>query len=355
MLTEKLRIAPFEERHDEQLLDVHQLTRTASEALVLCMPPSLSQLSPRELRTLRQILTSLLGEEADPHAFYKLLQLEGYDDAGRQALQPYLHYRLLLLIQKRPADFSSARDFHAWGERQVALLFNGLLGSGGELSKHSELSRAPIGGSHPLLSSGLDDDSKFSPLLVRGDSLPLMPAPSGRQEGSTIESNSPMSTGEVTPARSSPSREGGVGEGGGGEGEREDGWEGAREREGEGWGRREREGEGGRERESESEKEREVLVERRIERAKEKEWARDYTTAVRELHACVWDLYATLDDSLAAAALRHQIRIPHPLSGRLYAVMLLSTFAADGIPLPTTECVVQLLGRVRESFGLSVE
>ena len=84
-------------------------------------------------------------------------------------------------------------------------------------------------------------------------------------------------------------------------------------------------------------------------------WNVEYTAALRELHGCVWHAYASLDESAAAAALAHRLPIPYPISARLYSLLLLATFGDDGMPLPSTQAVVQLLARVRRRFGLSVQ
>ena len=84
------------------------------------------------------------------------------------------------------------------------------------------------------------------------------------------------------------------------------------------------------------------------------DWHNEYTAALRELHGCVWNAYASLDDVAASAALEHRLPVPYPISTRLYAMLLLSTFGDDGMPLPSTQAVVQLLARVRRRFGLSV-
>ena len=84
------------------------------------------------------------------------------------------------------------------------------------------------------------------------------------------------------------------------------------------------------------------------------DWNADYTSALRDLHGCVWNAYASLDDAAAAAALEHRLCVPHPLSTKLYSLLLLTTFGDDGMPLSTTQSVVQLLSRVRRRFGLSV-
>ena len=121
-------IVPFKERALELHLEPAEMIRLSCETLILCMPAALYELSERESRTLNSMLTSLLGDDGHPASLSSQLRLEGYDEPGLQELQPYLHYRLLLLIQKRPADFSSPVHFQLWGERQLAMLFNGLLG-----------------------------------------------------------------------------------------------------------------------------------------------------------------------------------------------------------------------------------
>ena len=70
------------------------------------------------------MLGHLLGSSSsnDAAAIAATLRLEGYDDPHHlQELQPHLHFRLLLLVQKRPSDFESAELFCDWAERQLGL------------------------------------------------------------------------------------------------------------------------------------------------------------------------------------------------------------------------------------------
>ena len=68
-------------------------------------------------------------EDASPEAIARTLRLEGYDDPTHlRKLQPRLHFRLLLLVQKRPSDFSSSEVFCAWAQRQLGLMSGGLIG-----------------------------------------------------------------------------------------------------------------------------------------------------------------------------------------------------------------------------------
>ena len=59
-------------------------------------------------------------------------------------------------------------------------------------------------------------------------------------------------------------------------------------------------------------------------------WTREYTRHVRQLHATVWESYASLDSTAAQCALDHTLPVPYPLNVRLYATLLLSTFGEDG-------------------------
>ena len=122
---------PFADVEDDLRLDWQQLHMLSCEALLLCMPAQLHKLSERDNRALRHVLGHLLGVTPAtlPEVIAATLRLEGYDDpAHLEQLQPYLHYRLLLLVQKRPADFASPEAFCAWAERQVALTLAGLIG-----------------------------------------------------------------------------------------------------------------------------------------------------------------------------------------------------------------------------------
>ena len=60
-------------------------------------------------------------------------------------------------------------------------------------------------------------------------------------------------------------------------------------------------------------------------------------------HGCVWNAYASLNDTAAAAALEHRLCVPHPLSTKLYSQLLLSTFGDDGMPLASTQAAVPCL------------
>ena len=51
---------------------------------------------------------------------------------------------------------------------------------------------------------------------------------------------------------------------------------------------------------------------------------------MRQLHATVWESYASLDSTTAQSALDHTLPVPYPLNVRLYATLLLSTFGEDG-------------------------
>ncbi|KOO29040.1 hypothetical protein Ctob_003890 [Chrysochromulina tobinii] len=122
---------PFADVEDDLRLDWQQLHMLSCEALLLCMPAQLHKLSERDNRALRHVLGHLLGVTPStlPEVIAATLRLEGYDDpAHLEQLQPYLHYRLLLLVQKRPADFASPEAFCAWAERQIALTLAGLIG-----------------------------------------------------------------------------------------------------------------------------------------------------------------------------------------------------------------------------------
>ena len=98
-------------------LSVTQLSRLACEALVLCMPVTLSQLSQKDENALRDVCMSMLagpsasasasasdaGADTAPETIASTLRLEGYDDPYHlQELQPHLHFRLLLLGPKAP-------------------------------------------------------------------------------------------------------------------------------------------------------------------------------------------------------------------------------------------------------------
>lgn len=121
---------PFADATDWRL-DLAQLKLLSCEMLILCLPVGLEQLTEKEDRTLRQVLGQLLSEPGAPapapHEIASMLRLEGYDDPRYlQELQPYLHYRLLLLLQKRPEDFAVPSAFCAWAERQLVLFVEGL-------------------------------------------------------------------------------------------------------------------------------------------------------------------------------------------------------------------------------------
>jgi hypothetical protein len=65
-------------------------------------------------------------EDASPEAIARTLRLEGYDDPTHlQKLQPRLHFRLLLLVQKRPSD---SEMLCACAQRQLGLTSGGLIG-----------------------------------------------------------------------------------------------------------------------------------------------------------------------------------------------------------------------------------
>ena len=92
------------------------LTRWLScETLLLCMPVDLSQLSERETKALSHTIANQLGPEHTPAAILSTLRLEGHEHELMEHLQPYLHFRLLLLIYKRPGAFPSPTAFQDEG------------------------------------------------------------------------------------------------------------------------------------------------------------------------------------------------------------------------------------------------
>ena len=105
------------------------LTRWLScETLLLCMPVDLSQLSERETKALSHTIANQLGPEHTPAAILSTLRLEGHEHELMEHLQPYLHFRLLLLIYKRPGAFPSPTAFQDWAERQLSVVYNGVVG-----------------------------------------------------------------------------------------------------------------------------------------------------------------------------------------------------------------------------------
>ena len=65
-----------------------------------------------EAKALGHTIASQLGPEHTAAALTSSLRLEGHDDPqAMQELQPFLHFRLLLLIYKRPGAFPSPAAF----------------------------------------------------------------------------------------------------------------------------------------------------------------------------------------------------------------------------------------------------
>ena len=92
------------------------------------MPVDLSQLSEREAKALSHTIANQLGPEHTPAAILSTLRLEGHEHELMEHLQPYLHFRLLLLIYKRPGAFPSPAAFQDWAERQLSVVYNGVVG-----------------------------------------------------------------------------------------------------------------------------------------------------------------------------------------------------------------------------------
>ena len=124
-----LAVEPFSDVPDDWPLSHRQLKWLSCETLLLCLPVEPQQLSEREAKALGHTLASQLGPEHTAAALTSSLRLEGHDDPqAMQELQPFLHFRLLLLIYKRPGAFPSPGAFQAWAERQLSVVYNGLVG-----------------------------------------------------------------------------------------------------------------------------------------------------------------------------------------------------------------------------------
>ena len=122
------RDEPFADVPDSWSLSATQLRWLSCETLLLCMPVDLSQLSEREAKALSHTIANQLGPEHTPAAILSTLRLEGHEHELMEHLQPYLHYRLLLLIYKRPGAFPSPTAFQDWAERQLSVVYNGVVG-----------------------------------------------------------------------------------------------------------------------------------------------------------------------------------------------------------------------------------
>lgn len=110
-MPDALDAEPFADVPDSWSLSATQLRWLSCETLLLCMPVDLSQLSEREAKALSHTITNQLGPEHTPAAILSSLRLEGHEHELMEHLQPYLHYRLLLLIYKRPGAFPSPTAF----------------------------------------------------------------------------------------------------------------------------------------------------------------------------------------------------------------------------------------------------
>ena len=113
------RDEPFADVPDSWTLSTTQLNWLSCETLLLCMPVDLRKLSERETKALNHTITNQLGPGHTSSAILSTLRLEGHEHELMEHLQPYLHFRLLLLIYKRPGTFPSATAFQDWAERQL--------------------------------------------------------------------------------------------------------------------------------------------------------------------------------------------------------------------------------------------
>ena len=119
---------PFDELRSEWPQEPRQQRLAACETLLLCMPLEVTSLGAREQSTLRAVVQQLLEPEGP--TIEELASSLRIDGAGvGDEVRPFLHYRLLLLLQKQPHAFAHPRAFVEWATRQLNVLANGLAGA----------------------------------------------------------------------------------------------------------------------------------------------------------------------------------------------------------------------------------
>jgi hypothetical protein len=135
-------------------------------------------------------------EDASPEAIARTLRLEGYDDPTHlQKLQPRLHFRLLLLVQKRPSD---SEMLCACAQRQLGLTSGGLIGvlHSTAIAAQARSSSSSSNSSDNLAAAAGDASSSMAELLGDGSG--------GRGRGAAGAAAGGAGAAELTTAFSSP-------------------------------------------------------------------------------------------------------------------------------------------------------
>ena len=134
-------------------------------------------------------------EDASPEAIARTLRLEGYDDPTHlQKLQPRLHFRLLLLVQKRPSD---SEMLCACAQRQLGLTSGGLIGVLHSAAIAAQArSSSSSNSSDSLAAAAGDASSSMAELLGDGSG--------GRGRGAAGAAAGGAGAAELTTAFSSP-------------------------------------------------------------------------------------------------------------------------------------------------------
>jgi len=354
---------PFEELSEDWTLELRQQRIVACETLILCMPRQLTSLSERERTTLRNMTENLLGPEG-PTVEVLARSLEG--EGVGEDVRPYLHYRLLLLLQKQPHAFATPDAFTEWATRQLAVFFNGLMGLL-RASRHQQRPRTPPNASP--FSAGPPEVAPTAGLraciqrardvLARYESIAGAAHAAHQQACAEIEARaaSAADSASSTPRKLSwrrPSLNGDSPRTGapasvppfpavlaGASSERRWSHSSAATTE------------------QADAAAAAATTEAAVrdataalpETAALREWSREYNEGVRELQELTWRLYTHLDDAMARAVLEHRLPLTFPINLKHYATLLLATFdPRRGTPLPITEDVIALLQRPRSAL-----
>lgn len=351
---------PFEDLSEEWTLELWQQRIAACETLLLCMPPELESLNKHEQMTLRAMTANVLGSKGP--TVESLAAGLAHEGVGED-IRPYLHYRLLLLLQKQPHTFATPQAFTEWATRQLAIFSSGLIGVV-RTSRHQQRPRTPTVGPSPTAGDGGRPQSE-APLAVLRACIQRVRATLAQYEDVADRAQAapdaalagPVPPGTPTgepaapagPDAPSPLAADAAGGGADGVGGQASLARLASDPASSRWFAMYRPscGTGEATAAVATHDHPVALLEVSV-----REWTREYEASLRELQELTWSLYAQLsDEATSAAVFEHRLPLGFPVNLKHYGILLLATFDAEhGTPLAQTEDAIALLQRPRAAL-----